>query len=362
MAARITRTLFRLQIMAKKKRKNKNAKSARVESQKPHPRIDNLELVKRFIAERPDYERMCNEVAHILKTRLRQKNIESSGVTSRAKTLNSFLEKIDRKNYSDPLQNVTDIAGVRVVSLYVDDLAKIEKIIETEFVIEEKVDKLSGKDVDQFGYGAIHFVVRLGGQNSGARYDDLKDLKCEIQTRTVLQDAWAIIQHHLVYKNESDVPRILQRKLNGLAGLLETADDQFQNLVNRRTSYVEAVRKATQDPVTFLETPINVDSLNEYLRWKFPDRHLHRNENISSEVNSHLVEKRYQSLNDLEIALNKTESEREKVSESLGRTLSSMSELILALGLTNPDFVKLPQMNRFRKLIEELSGGSKNAK
>jgi ppGpp synthetase/RelA/SpoT-type nucleotidyltranferase len=59
------------------------------------------------------------------------------------------------------------------------------------------------------------------------RYDDLKKLVCEIQVRTVLQDAWAIIDHHLSYKQESDVPKILRRKLNSLAGLVETAHDQF---------------------------------------------------------------------------------------------------------------------------------------
>ena len=348
--------------MAKKKRKNKNAQADRAESEKPDPWINQPELVKRFIADRPDYEQLCNEVAYILKKRLKQTGIESAGITFRAKTLVSFLEKIDRKTYADPLQDITDFAGVRVVSLYVDDLPRIEKIIESEFVIEEKVDKLSDKDVDQFGYGAIHFVVRLGGKSSGARYDDLKDLKCEIQTRTVLQDAWAIIQQHLVYKNESDVPRVLQRQLNGLAALLETADDQFQSLVNRRTTYVAAVRASTQEPLTFLETPINVDSLNEYLRWKFPERHLHRNEDITSEVNSHIDSSRYQSLNDLEVVLTETQSKRRKVTASLGRTLSAMSELILALGLTDSDFAKLPKMGRFRKIIEKSTGGSKNAK
>jgi ppGpp synthetase/RelA/SpoT-type nucleotidyltranferase len=234
------------------------------------PWITKPEVIRRFLDLRPRYEAMCQEVQYIIGKRLADSDIEVSAVTSRAKTLNSFLEKLDRKSYKDPFSDITDFAGVRVVCLYLDDIHRIERIISKEFEVLEKVDRFREREPDRFGYGAVHFIVRLGKRPSGARYDDLKTLVCEIQVRTVLQDAWAIIDHHLVYKNEAAVPRQLQRKLNSLSGLFETADDQFQQIRTQRLEYVDTVRDSIDKPDSFLATELNLDSLREYLKWRFP--------------------------------------------------------------------------------------------
>lgn len=238
------------------------------------PDVDSVwrsqpETIKQFIEQRTDYEQLCIEVAYILSKRVETADVEVAVITHRAKTLNSFLEKIRRKKYGDPFSEVEDFAGVRVVCLYVSDLPKIEGVIQKEFDVVEKVDKFREKAPDQFGYGAIHYVVRLGRKNLGARYDDLKTLKCEVQIRTVLQDAWAIIDHHLVYKRESDIPSQIQRKLNGLAGLLETADDQFDRIRAEREVYVQDLTHSSRDTSTFLSTEINRDSLAAYVERHF---------------------------------------------------------------------------------------------
>jgi putative GTP pyrophosphokinase len=191
---------------------------------------ENPETIKKFLEQKTDYEQLCAEIAYILKKKLSKDSIEYSSVSFRAKTLKSFLIKIVRKTYENPFNEITDFAGVRVVFLYQNDLTRIEHIIKKEFEILKKVDKLNEKGIEKFGYGAIHYIVKIGKNSSGARYDDLKKLVCEIQVRTVLQDAWAIIDHHLVYKKESEIPTNLQRKLNSLAGLFETADNQFDIL------------------------------------------------------------------------------------------------------------------------------------
>lgn len=99
-----------------------------------------------------------------------------------------------------------------------------------------------------------------------------KKLACEIQLRTVVQDAWAIIQHHMVYKRESQVPTQLQRRLNSLAGLFETVDDQFESIRTERDAYLVSVRDSIQTPAAFLGNELNLDSFKEYLRWAFPNR------------------------------------------------------------------------------------------
>lgn len=232
---------------------------------------ENPQVIKRFINQQPDYEKLCAEVAYILNRELNKGEIEFSTITYRAKTLNSFLEKIQRKTYQDPISEITDFAGVRVVCLYVDDLHKLEEIVAGHFEIVKKIDKLTNKKSDQFGYGAIHFLVRLGKNFSGARYDDLKDLVCEIQTRTVLQDAWAIIDHHLVYKNESSIPTILRSRLNSLAHNFERVDDEFKNIRSEREDYLSDIERSKINSEAFLENELNLDSFVRYAQWKFPD-------------------------------------------------------------------------------------------
>ena len=238
--------------------------------------IDNLwlektEIIKRFLEQRADYEKLCAEVAYILNRELGKNHVEFSTITHRAKTLNSFLEKIQRKSYGNPIEEITDFAGVRVVCLYVDDLIKVETAIVKHFEIVEKIDKLADKKNDQFGYGAIHFVVRLGENSSGARYDDLKNFVCEIQTRTVLQDAWAIIDHHLVYKNASNIPTVLKSRLNSLAENFQGADDEFRSIRAEREEYLTNIEKSENDSELFLENELNLDSFVRYAQWKFPE-------------------------------------------------------------------------------------------
>jgi putative GTP pyrophosphokinase len=233
--------------------------------------LKNPEIIKQFIDQRSDYEKLCAEAAYILTRQLKTAGIEFSTITHRAKTLNSFLEKIQRKSYSDPINEITDFAGVRVVCLYIDDLPKVEHVIGEHFQIVEKIDKLTDKKTDQFGYGAIHFVVKLGQTSSGARYDDLKNLVCEIQTRTVLQDAWAIIDHHLVYKNESNIPSVLRTKLNLLAGNFRSADEEFRHIRNEREAYLTDIEESKITSEQFLENELNLDSFIRYAQWKFPE-------------------------------------------------------------------------------------------
>jgi hypothetical protein len=147
----------------------------------------------------------------------------------------------------------------------------VERTIGENFEIIEKIDKLTGVGKEEFGYGAVHFVVKLGQSFSGARYDDLKDSVCEIQTRTVLQDAWAIIDHHLVYKNESSVPTILRNRLNRLAGSFAAVDDEFKQIRDEREQYLAGIEKSKASAGLFLDNELNLDSFVEYAQWKFPD-------------------------------------------------------------------------------------------
>lgn len=200
-------------------------------------------------------------------------SIEVASISSRGKSLDSFCEKIHRKHYKNPFQSITDFAGVRIVFLYEQDRSSIETLIERTFEIIEKIDKVQTSEEDRFGYGALHYIVKLKGDYFGERYDDIKDLFCEIQVRTILQDAWALVAHHLSYKQESDVPKHLRRKLYALSGLFETADDQFQYIRDAREEYQSKVAIAIDHSDNYvMSQEIELDSLLAFLKSQFPDR------------------------------------------------------------------------------------------
>jgi ppGpp synthetase/RelA/SpoT-type nucleotidyltranferase len=334
----------------------------------PDPWSDDLLARHNFVKRLPDYEQLCIEVAYTLRKRLTERRIAFAGITWRTKTLDSFLEKLRRKTLRP--EQVTDRAGVRVVSLFKDDLTEIEQIIRAEFDVKEKVDKLDEKGVDQIGYGAIHFIVQLGANVRGARYDDLGGLRCEIQTRTVLQDAWAIIEEKLGYK-KVDVPDDLARGLNLLAGSLERDDKEFQAIARalkkRREKYRASVRKiSSRDKGAFLETPINADSVVEYLRWKFPDQPLELYDTQVAQITCDLDKTVFAKLNDLDASVDRTQELRAKVRARDGRrwvegnagvegnAVPASAELVWAVALDDEGFRANANMNpRTREIIEE---------
>lgn len=318
--------------------------------------LNNPEMIKRFINQRPDYENLCDEAAYILKRELVKANIKFSSITSRAKTLNSFLEKIQRKTYLDPIREIMDFAGVRVVCLYIDDLTKVEKAIAEHFEILEKTDKLNDKAPDEFGYGAIHFVVKLGKTSLGARYDDLKHLVCEIQIRTVLQDAWAIIDHHLVYKNESNIPSVLREKLNLLAGTFESADEEFKSIRNERQKYLIDIEKSKISTEQFLNNELNLDSFLRYAQWKFPDLPTGAQVIDVPFFLQPLIERKITKLSELNSIVDQGKADYDRYLAMHGRDFLnsySISSIVVTLLFVNPEYTPVEHIGTlFPKYLE----------
>lgn len=252
------------------------------------------------------YQKLCEEVQYILQKGIKAAKIEVSAITYRVKSMESFARKFINKAQESSIYGIKDIAGVRLIHLYRSNFPAIEEIIQTKFKVLQKKDKIKSRQVDEFGYNAVHFLVTLKEKYAGARYGDFKDLICEIQVRTVMQDAWAIVAHHLSYKQESDVPKELRRKLNALSGLFETADDQFDQLRNNREIYVNKLKEQiTVQSIHFLKQDINLDSLIAYLNWRFPDRDVDRRED-AADLLSELIEFGYTRLAQIDAAVSRS--------------------------------------------------------
>lgn len=193
---------------------------------------DTIELRTRYDELIPRYKRLVNLVSEIINASLEERKIKIHSFKNRIKDYNSFLEKVDRKRYRDPFKECTDLAGCRIVCLFLNQIDALKKIIDNEFEVIEITDKKTTKKLDEFGYVSLHMLVKLKKKRTDfIEYSDLKDLMCEIQIRTILQDAWAEIEHYLNYKATKEEKREdLLRKIFSLAGMFEVADSTFEEI------------------------------------------------------------------------------------------------------------------------------------
>lgn len=193
---------------------------------------------------RPNYEAAAKYVLNRILSYLKTQNLSFAYSGSRAKTIDSAYEKAKKQikvgnryelKYSDPKNEIMDFAGVRIVVYLPSEIDAICSAVEQLFVnnirkddSENKADRL-GKD--KVGYLSVHYVIEINTEQP--EYNQLNDLKCEIQIRTVLQDAWAQIFHDRVYKGtvENDTNEAIERKINLLSGSLELIDNQINEIV-----------------------------------------------------------------------------------------------------------------------------------
>lgn len=161
-------------------------------------------------------------------------------LTSRVKIEKSLNKKINGKiGKYEKLTDITDILGCRIITYFEDDVDKIAKIIENEFIIDwdNSIDKRK-IETDRFGYLSLHYVVELNKPRLKlTEYKNFKGIKFEIQIRSILQHSWAEIEHDIGYKGEFSIPDSAKRSFSRIAALLEIADQEFVRLRERLNDY-----------------------------------------------------------------------------------------------------------------------------
>ena len=209
------------------------------------------EIIKKYVSEqRGTYRLLSEKTKEFLSSTLHSKDIVPHSITSREKDPEELREKITREGeFPDaPFYGITDLAGARIIAYFPSDVDKIVPLIEKEFSIDSKhsMDKRLSSDPAIFGYASVHFVVEFRPEMLKLPDYALFDkMKCEIQVRTILQHAWAEIEHDIVYKSPGEIPFRVRRRFACLAGLLEIADREFESLRQDEM----AVRQAIQSRI-----------------------------------------------------------------------------------------------------------------
>lgn len=232
------------------------------------------EALSRFQTLREDYERFAKLLRGFLEARLLEIQRQARSlpllhsVTCRVKSVESLRKKLARWNVegrfasgSIDLGSIDDLAGVRVIFYFKDDM---EKFLENDFDLifgrrtRESVDK-KVRNLDSFGYQSVHFTVShaLNSLFTESLREEDKNrfqwLKAEVQVRTILQHAWAETAHDLLYKRVNTgirTPQEVQaeRLYNAMAATLELLDERLLRQKQLLTS--------SPEPTQEIEAPI----------------------------------------------------------------------------------------------------------
>jgi ppGpp synthetase/RelA/SpoT-type nucleotidyltranferase len=217
---------------------------------------------------------------------------------SRVKTFQSYYRKIIRVKsctefHDRKLICLTDMIGIRIICAFLEDLSVVESQIKTLYDVKEIEHKGAAQNFREFGYESVHILITIPEDcipdQLSAPYPPVTlpdELVCEIQIRTILQDAWAEVEHELIYKSEFspfDMP--LRRKLASINASLNLADIIFQEIrdyqkelqgqvAKRRESFYRQVDTMTQ---SFLPVPPqpapekNIQRISPYIRGTVDD-------------------------------------------------------------------------------------------
>ena len=165
---------------------------------------------------------------------LRNAYLDEAKLETRTKTVDSFVDKALVSNghgdfkYGDPRVQVTDFVGARILVPLSTDVAPVARLLNESYRVEEMSVLRPDQDEDVPGYQSLHVLLRLHeADRADVEFRDLGNPLVEVQVRTILQHAWAALQHDLMYKAERTPTASVRRRLISLAGLLELADREF---------------------------------------------------------------------------------------------------------------------------------------
>ncbi len=188
-------------------------------------------------------------------------------IVARVKSLESLEKKCNARTVPyDFLTDITDLVGIRVITYFEEDINLIANLIEREFFVDHSrsVDKKALLDADRFGYLSLHYIVSLGSERTKlSEYQDFEGILAEIQVRSILQHAWAEIEHDLGYKNEVSVPKPIRRQFSRLAGLLELADSEFSKIRKELAHYRQELSESSLEQTEPIE--LDKESLEHFI-------------------------------------------------------------------------------------------------
>jgi ppGpp synthetase/RelA/SpoT-type nucleotidyltranferase len=187
---------------------------------------------QQLIDRRPELEAWGRYVLQYVIEKIPPGAVSLQITATRAKEVESAIGKIARKGYAAPLEQMTDLVGVRLVVLISPQIETIASIIESCPTWIASLDRDSNEEIEaapeRFDYQSKHYVVRNREPLELEGLVIATGLSCEIQIRTIMQHAYAEITHDSIYKpSAGKIPPKARRFVASSMALIETADHLF---------------------------------------------------------------------------------------------------------------------------------------
>ncbi len=151
-------------------------------------------------------------------------------IKSRIKTPGSIVKKLQRRglelSVESARQNLTDIAGIRVICPYIDDIYLISNMLRMQDDIELLRTNDYIENPKPNGYRSLHLIISIPVFLSNEK----KLVKAEVQIRTIAMDFWASLEHDIAYKLPADKTEPIREELRDCASVINETDLRMQNL------------------------------------------------------------------------------------------------------------------------------------
>ncbi len=233
-----------------------------------------------YDANRTLFEKAKNADISIIASLIKKSDIgEVTKIEGRVKDKAECIKKFHRK-YQSKLESdeqpyqikdyISDLIGIRIVCLYEDQIAVVSQVLQRYFKIIDVTDKISAVESTEgsFGYKGLHMDLALSDELAEQpKYHPYAELTFEVQIRSLIQDAWSVLDHKIKYKKS--IPNDLRRRINVLSALFELADREFKEI---RNATAELIQQATVEPIenstaeedTTLDTKGNEKLINAF--------------------------------------------------------------------------------------------------
>ena len=180
----------------------------------------------------PAYRTSLQQLAQEMRLSLEQQGL-TPAIKYRVKSFEAYFDKLRKlKGVKTRNRNATvdDFFGLRIVCPFLEDIETVSSLITARYEVLETERKANQHSFREFGYDSLHLAIRIETQQTGRLIPRVRKV-CEIQLRTILQDAWAEVEHELVYKSDISLPnQSVRRKLASLNATLTLSDLIFQEI------------------------------------------------------------------------------------------------------------------------------------
>ncbi len=198
---------------------------------------------------RPAYEKNLMRLQKYIRKLLLKTDINFN-IKYRLKSFDSYFQKLVRYRQKgiDPII-INDLIGLRIICPFLEDVERVEQLLRQNFNVIEIEHKHAHKSVTEFSYEAVHLTLELPEKYFDG-FIPYSGRTCEIQLRTILQDAWAEVEHELIYKaNFSLLNEPIKRKLASLNATLTLSDIIFQEIRDYQKE-IQKLREKCHDSMT----------------------------------------------------------------------------------------------------------------